>query len=304
MTREPHVSGIVTHGGTTNVNSSAVGHRPVVNITAPHAERSTDGGRSRERVQVGVITILDVETQAVRLALGLNEEPADGLRFYTGQVSGPDGPTSVAAIRALAQGQRSAIAAYENLRRHHDPEVVVLTGIGGGIHRDVHEGDVVVATRVVYYDLRKYTPDGVRHRGEERESPAGVGHAVNAFFSDHHPAEFPVADPAGTTRTMRMLHGPIGSGEAVIADSAAETLAYLAGFNDKILAIDMEAGGLGQICHERSAGTGRSHGWAVVRGISDLAGADKNDDHHRLASWHAAVALRRLLPYLRVERNS
>lgn len=106
-------------------------------------------------------------------------------------------------------------------------------------------------------------------------------------------------DPGGTSRTMRVRNGPIGTGDAVIADRDADILRYLAEFNDKILAVDMEAGGLSQACHERSAGTERPHGWAVVRGISDDAGTGKNDDHHRVASWHAAFALRSLLPYLR-----
>lgn len=286
-----HVSGILTTGGTTNVHGSAVGHKPVLNVgTAQHQPDP-----ERPRADVGVITILDVETSAVRLALGLRESPQGDLRFHTGEAR--EGIT-VAAIQSLHQGQRSAMAAYANLVRHHDPAVVVLTGIGGGIHKDIAVNDVVVATRVVYYDLRKETPTGPSRRGEQQESPAGISHAVNAFFSDNHPAEFPVTDPGGTTRAMRVHNGPIASGEAVIADESAETIAYLAAFNDKILAVDMEAGGLGLACHERSASTGEQHGWAVVRGISDLANGAKNDDAHHSASWHAAETLRRLLPYL------
>lgn len=291
MNERSHVTGIMTTGGTTNVVNSAAGNRPVVNVGA--AAR-TDGEPMRH-TDVGVITILDVETSAMRLALGLEEAPSGALRFYTGTV----GSAGVAAIQALGQGQRSTMAAYENLCRHHDPAVVVLAGIGGGVHRDVALGDVVVATRVVYYDLRKETPDGTRRRGEEREAPAAVGHAVNAFFADREPAVFTAEDPGGTSRTFRAHHGPIGSGDAVVADADGEILRYLARFNDKILAVDMEAGGLSQACHERSAGTDRPHGWVVVRGISDKADAAKDDAHHRIASWHAAAAVRELVPYLR-----
>ncbi|URM99510.1 hypothetical protein LUW76_37225 [Actinomadura madurae] len=285
------VHGAMTMGGVTNVTNSALGEHPVINIGA----EQSGSERKKRGADIGIITMLDVETSALRLALGLQEAPSGDLRFYTGKAGGMD----ITAIRTLDQGQQSTIAAYDHLRAHHDPTMIVLAGIGGGIHKDVRLGDVVVATRVVYYDLRKETPEGTRHRGQERVAPAGVGHAVNAFFTDHEPAEFTETDPADTSRTFTAHHGPIGSGDAVIADGDAEILHYLAGFNDKILAVDMEAGGFSQACHERTADTGRPHGWVVVRGISDKADAAKDDDYHRIASWHAAATVRELLPYLR-----
>ncbi|NLU72233.1 5'-methylthioadenosine/S-adenosylhomocysteine nucleosidase [Streptomyces sp. HNM0575] len=266
--------------------------------------RDGDGGGEEgdddeeSRWDVGIITVLSEETQAVRLALGLRSRRIGGLHFYEGEADAGGTSLKVVATRALAQGNRSAMAAYENLRRHHDPRIFALVGIGGAIRSELALGDVVVSDRIVYYDLRKETGEGIRHRGEERVAPPAVGHAVNAFFSDHDPAEFTVEDPAGTSHDMRMWTGPIGSGDAVIADHEAETLRYLAAFNDKVLAVDMESGGLSAACHEQSAASGRLQGWIVVRGVSDDAGAGKNDDHHRIASWHAAVAIRKMLPYL------
>ncbi|MGI5167661.1 hypothetical protein ACQEU3_25250 [Spirillospora sp. CA-253888] len=303
MTGPSHVSGIVNHSGSMNVTGSAVGDRPVLNVTSPSLGRSPEGPQAPSGADIGIITILPVEMHALRAALHLQGAPDGALWFSTGMVPTSVGPLSVVAVQTLKQGQRSAMAAYENLRRRHDPKVILLAGIGGGLHRDVQVGDVVLATQVVYYDLRKETPQGTLRRGEELEAPARIGHAVNAFLSDRHPAEIPVTDPAGTTRAVRVHHGPIGSGEAVIADRDSTTVAYLAAFNDKILAVDMEAGGLSLACHEGAVSPGRPHGWLVVRGISDTAGADKNDDHHRIASLHAAMALKHLLPYLRVDED-
>jgi adenosylhomocysteine nucleosidase len=95
---------------------------------------------------------------------------------------------------------------------------------------------------------------------------------------------------------MRMLSGLIGSGDAVIADAQAEILTYLASFNDKVLAVDMEAGGLSLARYERSVITGRPCGWVVIRGISDTADPqeERQLSPHRL--MHAAVTLRHLLP--------
>jgi nucleoside phosphorylase len=267
---------------------------------AARPQQGVRGDADSQRAGLGVITILPEETHALIFALRLHPVPVGGLRFYETEVALPGGTVNVAAIQALGQGENSIASAYARIREYYNPRTIVLVGIGGGIHRDLRPGDVVVATRVVSYDLRKETPDGPQHRGEEREAPAETGHAVNAFFADHDPAEFPVADPAGATRIMRMRGGIIGSGNAVIANRDAEILVYLASFNDKILAVDTESAGLARACHEQSASSGRLHGWAVVRGISDDAGAGKNDDYHQIASWHAAVALRKLLPYLPV----
>jgi adenosylhomocysteine nucleosidase len=59
----------------------------------------------------------------------------------------------------------------------------------------------------------------------------------------------------------------------------------------------MEAGGLVQAFYEQS-GSRKVDGWLVIRGISDNADPDKNDDPQAVAAWHAASCLRRLLPYL------
>jgi adenosylhomocysteine nucleosidase len=262
--------------------------------TAADPESRDEAGRW----EIGIITVLSEETKAVIYALGLHGRRIGGLHFYEGGSDAGGAPVRVVATRALAQGNRSAMAAYENLRRHYDPRIVVLVGIGGAIRTEVALGDVVVADRIVYYDLRKETGEGTRHRGEERAAPSEVGHAVNAFFTANDPASFSVEDPGGAVHEMRIWPGLIGSGDAVIADHEAEILEYLAGFNDKILAVDMESGGLTAACHEQSASSGQLQGWLVIRGISDDAGPGKNDDYHRLASWHAATALRKILPYL------
>jgi adenosylhomocysteine nucleosidase len=298
VTENVYSSGVATFGGTTQIQDSVIGtgatghftQAPPQQVAAPEAGQSTD---------IGVITVLSEEAQAVRSALGLESDGASGLSFDLGNLKAGGRSASVVATRALARGEGSTMSAFNHLREHYNPRVIVLAGIAGGIHRDVRLGDVVVATRVVYYDLRKETPEGTRRRGQERQAPAEIGHAVNRFFTDHgEPAEFPAEGPGNITRSIRALTGPIGSGNAVIADRDSKILEYLAAFNDEILAVDMEAGGLSQSYHERSATSEWPQGWLVVRGISDHASKEKNDDHHQIASWHAAIVLRRLLPYL------
>ncbi len=296
MTHHGQNSGVATYGGKTVIKQSAVGPGATVTINAAQAPRQR--GRN---AGVGVITVIAEEAAAVRVSLGLEPAEVGGRSVDVGTVHVHGKQVTVAASRALAQGQESAIAAYNHLREHFHPAVIALTGIAGGIHRDVRLGDVVVATQVVCYDLRKETPSGTRYRGREQQAPAMIGHAVKEFFTGHgDPAEFAVDGPEHAKEFIRVFNGPIGSGNAVIADRDSDILKYLARFNDKILAVDMEAAGLGLAHHEDIAPSGHPLGWLVIRGISDDAGARKDDEYHHIAARNAAFVLRELLPYLPV----
>ncbi|MBB6345205.1 adenosylhomocysteine nucleosidase [Nonomuraea muscovyensis] len=289
-------SGVANYRGSMEISQSAIGHGASVTVSADRE----DPPQHASRADVGVITITPEEANAVRKVLGLQPTRSGDLPFYEGTVHIRDTATRIAAFRALSQGQRSTVMAFNHLRRHYNPAVIVLTGIGGGIHANAAIGDVVVATRVVYYDLRKETPDGTRRRGEEREAPSAMGHAVNMFFTDHgEPATFQATHDDGNTHNFLVHTGPIGSGETVIADAESEIVHYLKAYNDKVLAVEMEAGGLTQAFHEQD-GPQAVRGWAVVRGISDDASEGKNDACHDIAARHAATVLRSLIPYLPV----
>jgi adenosylhomocysteine nucleosidase len=286
-------SGVVNFGGNTNISGSAVGDGATVYVGRPAPKRGRPAAEDRRAV--GIVTVLAAEASAVIETLDLSEvRAADGHRFYTGGSRTTERTRPVVAVRAIGPGQRSVMAALGSLRQEYDPAVLALVGIGGGVHRDVATGDVVVATRVIYYDLRKVVRGRVSHRGEEHRAPASVTHAVNSFFTDRgEPAELSVA-----TNTFRVHGGPIGSGEAVIADDEHEIRKYLAAYNDKILAVDMEAGGLSQFCYEAPSESGAGAGWVVIRGISDHADSAKNDAAHQVAAANAAHTLRELIPYL------
>ncbi|MEU3764926.1 5'-methylthioadenosine/S-adenosylhomocysteine nucleosidase [Amycolatopsis keratiniphila] len=217
------------------------------------------------------------ETRAVRGVLELT--PLDGT-FHAGERF-----AHVVSVQTHGQGQGAAMDAARRLVQRFAPEVLVLAGIAGGIDPCLRIGDVVVATKVVGYDLYKETPAGTQRRGRYWEARATVGHAVGEFFSARgEPAEFP---------GFKAQSGLIGSGNGVIARGDTEVLKYLRGFSDKTLAVDMESDGLGQFCHENGAWP-----WVVVRGISDLADEQKNDDAQPMAAEHAAIVVRELIPYL------
>ncbi|GAA2847676.1 hypothetical protein [Nonomuraea rubra] len=280
-------SGIINQGGPMTISGSAIGDGAAV---VHHHLTEAVAGR---RADVGVITIKESEARAVIDTLKLEHAPVNGIPFWHGTIDLRGVPSRVAMTRSLRQGQRSTMAAFENLREMFRPAVVALVGIGGGFQPDVSTGDVAIATRAVYYDLRKETADGTQRRGEDRETSAIVGNAVNSFFVDYgEPARFGSGE-----NEFQVIPCIVGTGDAVIADAESEIRKYLKHYNDKISVVDMEAGGLAQAFHERG-NLAQMRGWVVIRGVSDYSNEEKDDILQKPAARNAAEVLRALIPYL------
>jgi adenosylhomocysteine nucleosidase len=259
----------------------------------PYASPQSSNSTAAEPRGIVVITIKPVEMSAVIDVFGLTREKSTpgGPSLYRGTVVSADGPVELFSARTLEQGQRSMMATLTHLRQRLNPATFVVLGIGGAIKRELTIDDVVVTTRVIYYDLRRETANGVRHRGEARDAPAVITHALNDFFTDYHE---PAHLESGTGR-FRVLHGPIGSGDALVMDEESWIRKFLLEYNEYTLAVDMEAAGLTQFCHETPP---PQPGWLVIRGISDLADHTKILDHQLSAARNAAITLRHLIPYL------
>ncbi|MGW1974624.1 5'-methylthioadenosine/S-adenosylhomocysteine nucleosidase family protein [Streptomyces sp. NPDC001889] len=299
--------GIASQGDNNNFSSNAVGENAHVSVAAPSCDstRPVEAEAAGEQAtvwDVGVVTILSEELRSVvdELKLERRKEPG-GLYFYQGTHATPEGTVRIVATQSQSQGQRSAMAALENLRRHYEPRLWALVGVGGGLHAEhARIGNIIVSTDIVYYENRKINPRGdVRRRGEHRQAPAPVVHAVNAFFTDHGtPARINGQLTTHTSEEFEVYPGVIGSGEAVIADRESEIRSYLTNYHEKVLAVDMEAGGLSQYWQENSIHGGINPGWIVIRGVSDNADEGKGHVYHELAARNAAYILRKLLPYL------
>ncbi len=299
--------GISAYGNDNTISNNAVGSHARV-ITTPSAERpgarasGSAAPAAHDSWDIGIVTILSEELRSLKdeLKLERHKEPS-GLYFYRGEHATSDSTVRIVATQSQSQGQRSTMAALENLRRHYAPRLWALVGVGGGIHNEhARIGNVIVSTEVVYYENRKINPLGdIRRRGEHRQAPAPVVHAVNAFFAEHGtPARIHGQPSSPTSEAYEVYPGLIGSGEAVIADRDSDIRHYLEHYNEKVLAVDMEAGGLSQYWQENSVHDEANPGWIVIRGVSDKADEEKGHAHHELAARNAAHVLRLLLPYL------
>lgn len=283
-------------------------YRVTVTTHTLRGDRSRSGGpvAKQEQADIGVITVVTEETQAMRDML--REQPGyeesrgeDTIRwFYRGSLTGENGNRHrVVCTQALKQGNRAIIPAYFALADYCRPRLVVLLGIAGSIHKDAELCDVVIADQVLYYDKRKETPHGVCHRLEAYEVAAWLRPVINHLFVLHGEPARLKSDAEPHTGTFGLRQGPIGTGEAVIGYREAEERKWLQSVNDKTLALDTEAGGLGEAFYEDQLRSGyKADGYLVIRGISDHADCEKDDKWRMIASKNAAKTLEVLVSQL------
>jgi adenosylhomocysteine nucleosidase len=288
------------HHGTGDITIGGPGVGNVYNAPTP-APSPIPAPRTEAPVpaDVGVLTVLTEEMRAVvdvlRDASGYRSLPIlGGARFHLAEFPALDGPNvRVVATQTLDRGLQSASVAYQRMRKHFAPPVVLLVGIAGGIADDIRIGDVVLADQVIHYDHRRETTDGPRRRGQDQPMSAELRHRLNDFF-----LHYGNVVRSGAGEPIRVRRGPIGSGNAVVTDAFNEIRRFLLAYNEKTLAVETEAAGVAQAFYEEFGQDNALRGCLCIRGISDLADVAKRDDHHGLAATNAAAVLAALLPFL------
>jgi adenosylhomocysteine nucleosidase len=296
--RRTNIGAYASEGGRISVGGNAIGEQN--NYESRKETRRAFDDAPYGSADVGILTVLAEELTAVVDVLqghrGYHTQQLYGGQQAHTAIVGADGDDlTVVAVQALEQGTRSAVMAYERLRRDFRPAVVLLVGIAGAIDARLRVGDVVIGDEVIYYDARRETDRGPRRRGQSHPTPAPLRHRVNEFFRLHPQPMTLFGD-----HRVHVYRGAIGSGDAVITDAASEIRDYLRAYNEKTLAVETEAGGVGQAFYEQIDLESAVTGWLTIRGISDTADENRSEDGRRLAARRAAQVMGRMLPLFKL----
>jgi adenosylhomocysteine nucleosidase len=208
-------------------------------------------------------------------------------RFHAGRLHGQPVVLVLSGIGKVAAATTAALLIHA-----FDARAVVLTGVAGGLAKDVRVGDIVVATQTLQHDMdaspifpRYEVPLTGRSRFEAdaalaellaasavdcmRDAPTAIGRK--------HLDTFGIASP-------RVHRGLIVSGDRFVS-SAAESRALAQALPDA-LAVEMEGAAMAQVC----ADFGRP--FALMRTISDRADDDAHADFSRFIAEVASVYTR------------
>lgn len=290
-----NVGAINTGSGSMSIGQ-AIGQQNTYPGATAHG--STDLGHKPARADIGIITVLSQELRAVvrvmqRSGNHQSDQVFGGAEIHEARFAAPGGRLRVVAMQSLDRGPRSAVLAYQFLRQHYAPPLVLLVGIAGAIAPKVAVGDVVLSDEVIYYDSRRDTAEGERRRGRSYLVPPVLRHRLNEFYRIHGEG---VQDRDG--EWFGVHRGPVGSGDVVITDHDSSVRRWLHEVHEKTLAVETEAGGIAQAFYEEVQQDTALRGWLTIRGISDRADVAKGYAHHELAATRAAIVLELLLPFL------
>ncbi|MBQ8289017.1 MAG: 5'-methylthioadenosine/adenosylhomocysteine nucleosidase [Clostridia bacterium] len=202
---------------------------------------------------IGIIGAMNTEVETLISALTDRRETGiAGSRFFSGKLSSTDAVVVMCGIGKVA----AAICAQAMVDTFH-PDVIVNTGVAGGIADGLAQGDLVIATDAVQHDfdlsLFGYAKGYMPVWGKDKGSPS-------PFPADEALAEKLIA--AADALGYHAIRGRIVSGDVFVADAA---LKHSLATDFSASAAEMEGAAIAQTAWQNGIPC------AIVRAISDLA---------------------------------
>jgi nucleoside phosphorylase len=254
-----------------------------------------------------IVTVLPEERDAVLHLLEDHQQIQidESLTCYicTLQANARSAEYTVAVTKLSQMGNVEAGIHTTRAINRLNPRYVLMVGIAAGIKNRVNLGDVVISTQVIYYEQVRETPDGPEPRPISLLADHSLVHnAQNYNDIDWH--DLVVTEcPHGRENSLglnnpKVRFGPIAVGDKVVANQ--DFVTSLTRYHSKLIGIDMESYGVAMA----AASAPTRPRFLAIRGISDFADENKNDDWHECAASRAAAFTIGFLRYGPVSPNA
>lgn len=216
------------------------------------------------KVDIGIIGAMEVEINELCEMLDDRfEERVGGIVFNTGVMFGKK-----IAIAKCGIGKVFAAMAAQSMILHYSPNLIVNSGVGGALARDLSTGDVIVAEKLVQHDMDTSAIG----------DPVGLVSGINKIFFDADERASSLLLSAAAELGIAARLGIVASGDKFIATkSDKERICGL--FSADVC--EMEGAAIAQTAFVNNTA------FAVVRAISDSADEGASMDY---PSFLAAAA--------------
>ena len=245
-------------------------------------------------VDIAIITIIREEYTAIvkRLRWPKPPEPSEtnpNLYAWTlGEVVNKQShrPFRVVVAMATDPGTTSGALVTESTIKRWNPRYVLLVGIAGGFNPEgqisdkekLQLGDVVLSEAVWGYEYGKITKKFKPRLDKTFRADRGLLPSAIAFGELDNlwmrPKAIGLDQPSGSGRTPHVVSGPIASGDKVVDDPTEKFFAQVIKTWPKLRGIEMEGAGAAAAI-EMAQAEGRSVGFLMIRGVSDLPRTNK-----------------------------
>ena len=234
-----------------------------------------------KRVDLLIITALAEELEAIKEFLPTHQtqysKNTSSLVYHLGQTSFPALKEIRYCIVCLhGMGNTESGISTANAISEIAPDFVVMFGIAGGFASEVKLADVLVSTIIVYYELGKQRIGKEEIRPQTLPADALILTRLRTFVESYD-------------EKNDVKFGPIMAGEKVVAN--AERLKALQRITPKAIGIEMESYG---VALATSYANNRPR-FVAIRGVSDLADEQKNDNYREEALQNAGKLLSQFL---------
>lgn len=217
----------------------------------------------------GIMGAMPEEIAGLLPLLVNREETVAGMRvYYTGLLNGRK-----VVIVFSRWGKTAAAATVSALILKFGITELIFTGVAGGIHKDLHIGDIVVATRLIQHDMdaRPIMPRyeipllGKTFFECDHILVSRAQNAVSNLLENNHLHEVITNEELQRFNiTQPKLHsGCVASGDQFF--SADEDKLALTTALPDVLCVEMEGAAVAQLCYEYKIP------FVIIRTISDAA---------------------------------
>jgi len=208
------------------------------------------------KADIGIIGAMDVEVRELSAALENRcDERVGGLVFHTGTMFGKN----IVLVKCGIGKVFAAIAAEAMILRY-SPSLIVNTGVGGALAKDLSCADVVVASSLIQHDMDTSAIG----------DPVGLVSGINKIFFESDERASSLLLDAAREMGIKARLGVVASGDKFIADKCDKERIVKSFSAD---ACEMEGAAIAQTAFVNSVP------FAVVRAISDSADEGASMDY-------------------------
>ena len=208
------------------------------------------------KADIGIIGAMSVEVEAL---IGMLEDRAEeivgGIKFNTGSLFGKK-----IVVAQCGVGKVFAAICAEAMIIKYSPTLVVNTGVGGALNKELRPTDTVIAERLLQHDMDT-SPLG---------DPKGLISGINKVYFDTDERAREILTSAAERLGLRAMRGTVASGDKFVADRADKER-IVSEFSADVC--EMEGGAIAHTTFVNGTP------FIVIRAISDSADGEANMDY-------------------------